>query len=136
MRAKPCCWILALVVLVLCVGIVRAIYLGRSSADKIRSDVKEIGLAMAQYRSVIGRYPQGNNVEISRALLEQNSNTNTFVKYRPRNMSRSGEALDPWGTPYRFYFSSRAEDGSFHIMIQSAGANRVFGDDDDYFDSF
>ncbi len=41
---------------------------------------------------------------------------------RRKNLNTKGEIIDPWGTPFRIYFSG---DG---VLIRSAGPNKRFDD--------
>lgn len=89
---------------------------------KFNKDCDNLILGIQQYKQFVGSYPQGSNVEITKALLGQTNKKVLILAVRENDMSDKGEMLDPWRTPLQFYFSHN------EVMIRSAGPNRVFED--------
>ena len=72
----------------------------------------------------VGSYPNGGNIEVSKAL-QGNNGKNVIVivgSARKNSINEKGEIVDPWGTPLRIYFSDTG------VLIRSAGPNRRFDD--------
>jgi len=80
-------------------------------------------LGLQQFKEFTGGYPIGNNVYIAKALLGQTDKKVLILSVRQNDLNDKGEIVDPWGTPFRFYFSGD------EVLIRSAGANRVWEDD-------
>jgi len=55
-----------------------------------------------------------------------NPKKKVFLNIPERSTNSAGEFVDPWGTSYRIIIES-----TNHVAIQSAGMNRIFGDNDD-----
>ncbi len=92
---------------------------------KFHTDSDNLILGLQQYREFVGSYPTGNNVTIARALLGQNDKKVLILAVRNKSdVNDKGEILDPWRTPFRFYFSEN------EVMIRSAGPNKVWEDSD------
>jgi hypothetical protein len=83
-------------------------------------------VAVRQYHQMLGEYPKGSNAEIVRELTGENPKKMIFVEWPPKQLSSSGELLDPWGTPFQM---SIGADGA--INIRSAGKDRMFWTADD-----
>jgi hypothetical protein len=88
--------------------------------------------ALALYKEEFGTYPAGNSRAVSKALQGDNPKQKHFIELSRGEVSPEGDLLDPWGTPYLFYFSGQKP------LIRSAGENRQFDDStskhcDDYF---
>ena len=92
---------------------------------KFQTDSDNLILGLQQYREFVGSYPTGNNVTIARALLGQTDKKVLILAVRNKSdVNDKGEILDPWRTPFRFYFSDN------EVMIRSAGPNQVWEDSD------
>ena len=94
-------------------------------------DTSHLKQALYSYKENVGEYPQGDNRAISKALLGENPAGLQFFDPPRDTISPEGDLLDPWGTPYRFYFSDTP-------LIRSAGKNKKFENNsakgsDDYF---
>ncbi|HOX56440.1 MAG TPA: hypothetical protein P5205_06850 [Candidatus Paceibacterota bacterium] len=89
---------------------------------KFNSDADNLILGIQQYREFVGSYPSGNNPSIAKALLGRSDRKVLILAVRKSDMNDKGEILDPWGTPFRFYFSDN------EVMIRSAGPNKVWED--------
>jgi hypothetical protein len=81
-------------------------------------------LGLQQYKEFTGAYPVGNNVSITRAMMGKNDKKVLILSIRQTDLNDKGEIVDPWSTPFRFYFSGD------EVLIRSAGPNRVWEDDD------
>lgn len=89
---------------------------------EINSDVDDLFYALQKYKEYTGTFPPGNNADVVKALSGGNSQRVIVDIGRRKNLNDKGEVVDPWGTPFRIYFSG---DG---ILIRSAGPNRHFDD--------
>ena len=90
--------------------------------SKFNADADNLILGLQQYKEFVGTYPSGNNISIAKALLGQTDKKVLILAVRRSNINDKGEILDPWGTPYQFYFSHN------EVMIRSAGPNKVMED--------
>ena len=89
---------------------------------KFNDDAENLLMGLQQYKEFVGSYPSGNSADISKALFGQTEKKVLILAVRKSDLNSKGEILDPWGTPYQFYFSHNA------ILIRSAGPNKVFED--------
>jgi hypothetical protein len=90
---------------------------------KFQTDADNLILGLQQYREFVGNYPTGNNITIAKALLGRTEKKVLILAVRNKSdINDKGEILDPWGTPFRFYFSDN------EVMIRSAGPNKVWED--------
>jgi len=80
-------------------------------------------LGLQQYKEFTGAYPVGNNVSITKAMMGKNEKKVLILSIRQSDLNDKGEIVDPWQTPFRFYFSGD------EVLIRSAGPNRVWEDD-------
>ena len=90
--------------------------------SKFNDDAENLLMGLQQYKEFVGSYPSGNSADISKALFGQTEKKVLILAVRKSDLNSKGEILDPWGTPYQFYFSHNA------ILIRSAGPNKVFED--------
>jgi len=74
--------------------------------------------ALLDYKAAFGAFPSGDGPAVFRALRGENPQKLVFLACRA--VSADGGALDPWGTPYKLYFSG--ED----VLVRSAGPNKRF----------
>jgi hypothetical protein len=106
----------------------------------MNEDVDNLFLALQQFKENLGRYPVGaSNAEIVKALKGGNPKNVIILVGKKAQLNDKGEFVDPWGTPFRIYFSDNG------VLIRSAGPNRRFDDKrsgdsaaaecDDYFKS-
>jgi hypothetical protein len=86
------------------------------------AETQAILMAMQQYKAQYGEYPAGDNRAIAHALCGQNPQKVVFIDFRPEHLSPNGDLLDPWGTPFKIYFSGN------EILVRSAGPNKRFDD--------
>jgi hypothetical protein len=99
---------------------------------RIDRELIAVQVALDQYKNQYGLYPSGDSATICRVLAGDNRDKLIFLEWQPKSTSAKGEFLDPWGTPYRIYFSGNEP------LIRSAGQNKQFDstgdkDFDDYF---
>jgi hypothetical protein len=93
-----------------------------SETRQFNDDVDDIFDALQKYKERVGSYPVGNNADVVKALQGNNSRNVIIVVGRRKNFNTKGELIDPWGTPFRIYFSGEG------ILIRSAGPNKRFDD--------
>lgn len=92
---------------------------------KFHTDADNLILGLQQYREFIGSYPTGNNITVAKALLGRTNKKVLILAVRNKSdINDKGEILDPWRTPFRFYFAEN------EVMIRSAGPNKVWEDSD------
>ena len=82
--------------------------------------------ALRYYEAEYDQYPPGSSSEILQALVGNNPKKKVFLSIPERSTNSAGEFVDPWRTPYRIIIES-----TNGVTIQSAGKNRIFGDNDD-----
>lgn len=76
--------------------------------------------ALKSYEAAFDAFPVGDGSAIFRALRGQNPKRAVFLDWASGSVSRDGSSLDPWGTPYKVYFSSN------EAIVRSAGPNKTF----------
>lgn len=91
---------------------------------KFNKNAETLILGLQQYKEFTGAYPVGNNLSITKAMMGKNDKKVLILAIRQSDLNDRGEILDPWNTPYRFYFSGD------QVLIRSAGPNKVWEDDD------
>lgn len=89
---------------------------------KFVEDAGNLLLALQQYKEFTGHYPDGQNLDIARALSGQGPEKVVILAVRKNDRNAKGELVDPWGTPLAFYFSGNS------VLIRSAGPNKVWED--------
>ena len=89
---------------------------------RFNSDCDNLILGIQQYREFVGSYPNGNNAQITKALLGQTEKKVLILAVRRSDLNDKGEIVDPWGTPLQFYFSHN------EVLLRSAGPNKVWED--------
>jgi len=92
-------------------------------AAQFNNNAENLILGLQQYKEFTGAYPVGNNVSITRAMQGKNDKKVLILSIRQTDLNDKGEIVDPWNTPFRFYFSGD------EVLIRSAGPNRVWEDD-------
>jgi len=55
--------------------------------------------------------------------MGQNEKKVLILSIRQNDLNDKGEIVDPWNTPFRFYFSGD------EVLIRSAGPNQIWEDD-------
>ncbi len=89
---------------------------------KFNSDCDNLILGLQQYKEFVGSYPSGANAAITKALLGQTEKKVLILAVRRSDINDKGEIVDPWKTPYQFYFSHN------EVLIRSAGPNKAWED--------
>jgi hypothetical protein len=127
-------WIAAAVVVLLAALplIYPAVFTIRDRVRRIDLETRALRAALGQYKEQFGRFPDGDSRAVCRALSGNNSKGIRFISWGEGRKTPEGDFLDPWGTPYKIYFS-----GDWPL-IRSAGENRQFDSSDqkatdDYF---
>ena len=88
--------------------------------QRLTQDIESLFDGLQKYKEHTGAYPVGSNAEIAKALQGQNPKKVIILVGRKLEQNGKGEFVDPYGTPFRFYFSDNS------VLIRSAGANRRF----------
>ena len=101
---------------------------------RLDTDIQNLFDGLHQYKEHVGAYPTGSNAQIVKALRGQNPKNIIILVSRKNELNPKGEFVDPWGTPFRIYFSDSS------VLIRSAGPNGRFDDSsvaepDDYYRS-
>ncbi len=92
------------------------------SITKFNDDAENLLMGLQQFKEFVGSYPTGNSADISKALFGQTEKKVLILAVRKSDLNSKGEILDPWGTPYQFYFMQNT------ILIRSAGPDKAFED--------
>ena len=90
--------------------------------SKFNEDVDDLFYSLQKYKEYTGTYPFGNNADVVKALSGNNPQKVIVDVGRRKNVNSKGELVDPWGTPFRIYFSGEG------VLIRSAGPNKRFDD--------
>ncbi len=104
-----------------------------SLSDRLNADHGNIGEDLAILQEVLRSYhrrykenPTGRHEEIVARLIGQNQERWVFIS--PDHPAyRNGQLFDRWGTPFRFHALSVDS-----MEIRSAGPDRQFGTEDDF----
>ena len=88
--------------------------------NRLTQDVDSLFDGLQKYKETVGAYPSGSNSDVAKALQGQNPKKVIILVGRKLEMNSKGEFVDPWGTPFRFYFSDNS------VLLRSAGQNRRF----------
>ncbi|MEY2408516.1 MAG: hypothetical protein QOF48_1186 [Verrucomicrobiota bacterium] len=89
-------------------------------STRLTQDVESLFDGLQKYKEHVGAYPVGSNSDVARALQGQNAKKVIILVGRKLEQNGKGEFVDPWGTPFRFYFSDNS------VLLRSAGPNRRF----------
>lgn len=85
-------------------------------------DAGQLLPALQQYKEFTGRYPEGQNLDVARALSGHGPDKVVILTVRGMERNAKGELVDPWGTPVAFYISADP------VLVRSAGPNKVWED--------
>jgi hypothetical protein len=105
------------------------------SQRALATEVDQLFEAFHKYKTIVGRYPSGNNAQIAKSIREGDNEKHLMIMaVRDSQLNAKGEIIDPWGTPLKIYFAQN------EVLIRSAGPNKQFEDakatlTDDYFRS-
>ena len=92
----------------------------KATTHRLTQDVECLFDGLQKYKETVGAYPTGGNSDVARALQGQNAKKVIILVGRKLEQNGKGEFVDPWGTPFRFYFSENS------VLLRSAGPNRRF----------
>jgi len=101
----------------------------------LAAEVDQLFDAFHKYKTIVGKYPAGNNSQITKSIREGDNEKHLMIMaVRDSQLNAKGEIVDPWGTPLKIYFAQS------EVLIRSAGPNKQFEDakatiSDDYFRS-
>ncbi len=109
----------------LAILIVPAVYTpspGRAARKRFRSrsEIWNLREALAAYREINGKYPDGTPGQIVGTLRAAKIRSDPLLSVAPNRLNAAGEFLDLWGTPYHLTF-----DESGKPDIYSFGPNRL-----------
>ncbi|HKI70036.1 MAG TPA: hypothetical protein VKA67_10635 [Verrucomicrobiae bacterium] len=89
---------------------------------KFQASADTLLQGLEQYKEFVGSYPIGPNAEVIKALQGKSPKKVVIVSTQKSVLNDKGEAIDPWGTPLKFYFSGNS------VLIRSAGPNKAWDD--------
>ena len=128
--ARPvlhCLWFFAALLVTAAVFLAPRLLL-RPHTSRVRALVTMSALRMAckAYQVEYNSLPSSDNAAIIKSLHGANPRKIVFLELPKRDINSAGEAIDPWGTPYRFVLQDRQTPS-----IRSAGPKHIFNDEDD-----
>jgi len=84
------------------------VYIGIDSGGKAKAKNAVVQLVTAAkfYKDEYGEPPKGDGKSILRTLQKDNPRKIVFLEISPKELSKEGIFLDPWGTPYVFDLSN------------------------------
>ena len=106
---------LAIVIIIIFGIFVLPMFYSRKHSKAAKAELREIGSALQDYYAEKGAWPSSGGRAVAEALT---GGQEAFSKHERRD--EDGRFLDPWETPYRFFFSKDA------YAIQSAGRDEKF----------
>ncbi|MHA3775301.1 hypothetical protein ACXR0O_27575 [Verrucomicrobiota bacterium sgz303538] len=92
----------------------------------LEQELENVQFIVRGFRDALGENPVGNNAEITRALMGDNTKQVKMPLPGGSSLNEKGELTDRWGTPYFFHQLSAKE-----MEIRSAGPDRKMWTDDD-----
>jgi|WetSurMetagenome_2_1015567.scaffolds.fasta_scaffold740838_2 hypothetical protein len=123
--------ILTQLLIILLVGIVvwfcvlpRLVGGGAAPGKECKMEMAQISAALKKFEVECGKLPTGDNATIFRTLYGSNSLNLCFLN--PGRTISGSVMVDPWKSPYQIQFIDQT-----NFLIQSAGKNAKFGDEDD-----
>jgi hypothetical protein len=123
-KTRPAFWLLLGFVALALVGLLIPLRSHRI-IDRVRLidlETSQIRTAFQSYEAAFGAFPTGDSAAVFRALRGDNPQEVVFLQCRAESVAPDGGMLDPWGTPYKIYFSGKEP------LIRSAGPNKQFDD--------
>lgn len=107
------------VVTVFCGIFVFPLFYNTKDAKAAKSELAALGKALSDYHAENGAWPAAGARSVAEALSGAGGGK-AFTDHGRR--ADDGRLLDPWGNPFRFFFSSN------RYAIQCAGADGEFED--------
>lgn len=89
-------------------------------------DLATIEMLLNEFAKLHDGHPNGENVEITAALMGNNPRHVAFLRSSKEFVNVAGELVDRWGTPYFFH-----QQSAKHTEIISAGPDGKFYTGDD-----
>lgn len=111
-----------LIVVVICGVFVFPLFYDRKKVRAVKTELAELGSALADYHAETGKWPAAGARSVA-TELSGGEGKKAFSAHERRDAE--GRFIDPWETPYRFYFS---ENG---YVIRGAGDDGKFQDGPD-----
>jgi hypothetical protein len=90
--------------------------------SRIDTETASLQTAIRHYDTEFGAIPVGDSRAVFQALRGQNPRHMVFIQFPEHRISSVGDLLDPWGTPYKIYYSGN------EVLVRSAGRNKRFDD--------
>ena len=87
---------------------------------RVNIEATSIRSALLMYEAAFERFPAGDSRAVFRALRGENQQHKVYLHTSAQSTSSGGEFLDPWGTPFRIYFSGK------EVLVRSAGPDKRF----------
>lgn len=88
-----------------------------SPETDVETDLSTLRTILREFRRQYQDHPTGENIEITAALMGDNTRSLGFIpKLGKHQINAQGELIDRWGTPYFFHVES-----STRLEIRSAG---------------
>jgi len=121
--------LLVITIISVLAAVVMPQFFGRSQEARIAAARQTVagtfGIAMDLLEQDTGRYP---TTEEGLFALIQNPQ---IVNWRGPYLKSASVPSDPWGNPYKYTFPSELTASEFLYDIVSAGADGVYGNEDD-----
>lgn len=121
-KTRPMFWVLLGIVALSFIGLLIPLR-SHPIIEKVRVvdlETSQIRSALRSYEATFGAFPTGDSSAVFRALRGGNPQKIVFLQSRAASVSPDGGMLDPWGSPYKIYFSGKEP------LIRSAGPNKQF----------
>jgi type II secretory pathway pseudopilin PulG len=80
--------------------------IGPARKAMAKNAVLQLVTAAKAYKEEYGKPPKGDSQSVLRILQNDNPRKIVFLEISPKELSKDGIYLDPWGTPYVFVSSS------------------------------
>ncbi|MCP4849004.1 MAG: hypothetical protein GY899_13770 [Verrucomicrobiaceae bacterium] len=119
---------LAIVILIIFGIFIFPLFHNHQDTRAVKSELGWIGGALEEYYQENNKWPSSGARSVAKALAGEGE---AKAFYRHERRDEEGRFIDPWKTPYRYFFSND------RYAIQSAGPDEEFSDgisagEDDY----
>jgi len=94
--------------------------LGYSPKADAMNTVIQLVTAAKAYKEEYGEPPKGDSKSILRVLQNDNPRKIVFIELNPKDISKKGILVDPWGSPYAFDLSNATYPWAY-----SFGKNKI-----------
>ena len=98
----------------------------RAARAKAESAIATLEAALGMYQTDMGDYPESGNLNLVKALSDEEANKDNsdwqgpYMRFKDKELSETGEFLDPWGNPYA-YVKGGSNNGSSFYDLSSLG---------------